>query len=139
MRKKLGSIGIIGILVTIGAISLLPQEATSTVVFVADLEIGGLAPVSPGSSTFEATVGNNGPADVESGDTITVKWYVDGEWVATSYIDNGLAKDHTKDITKNLATTIGRHEVRVEVFVPSGYTDDDSSNNVDEGTYWILA
>jgi len=32
-----------------------------------------------------------------------------------------------------------RHEVRVEVFLPDGYTDIESSNNVDEGIYWILA
>jgi len=130
---------LIGMLVTIGIISVIPKEAASETIVVSDLEIGGLAPVSPGSSRFEATVTNHGPAGVDDGDTITVEWSVDGETEATTHITDGLQSGHSIEIEKTLSTTVGRHEVGVEVFPPNGYSDDDWSNNIDEGTYWVLA
>jgi len=144
--KLLLALGVVGVFV----MPMMMEKSIGSSVQTSDLGVGGLTkasvnynePVtlstesSSAGARFKAYVTNYGPSAVSS---CRVYWYIDGERVA-SQSGPALSVDETKSVTSpTLYTSPGRHEVRVEIEPPIGYTDPNPSNNVDEGYFWFLS
>jgi hypothetical protein len=140
MKNKVFAYAVVSLLIGIGTISVIPQEARSAIP-TADLEVGNLHAVTStatsgnlGCRWFSVTVYNHGPDDVPS---CRVRWYIDDE-IALAYNDGpSIDAGDSVDIHDQLCTSPGWHEVRVEVYPPVGYKDPDTTNNWDQGTFFF--